>query len=94
MYIKKIKRKCGVRGCKNTETYAISKTREMGNSIIACKECLTEVLNTIEEQNKPVAKEEVKPITESVKEEVTEETPEQVTSIEEKPKQTRQRKNK
>ena len=92
MYIKKIKRKCGVRGCKNTETYAISKTREMGNSIIACKECLIEVLNTIEEQNKPVAKEEVKPITENVKEEVTEETPEQV--IEDKPKQTRQRKSK
>lgn len=55
MYVKKIKRKCGVRGCKNTESYAISKTREMGNSIIACKECLLEALAQIEEQNKPIS---------------------------------------
>ena len=68
MYIKKIKRKCGVRGCKCTESYAISKTREMGNSIIACKECLMEALNTIEEQNKPITFEEAP----AVEEEVTE----------------------
>jgi hypothetical protein len=60
MYIKKLKRKCGVRGCKNTETYAISKSREMGNSIIACKDCLVDALTTIEEQNKPI--EEAKPV--------------------------------
>ena len=48
MYVKKIKRKCGVRGCKNTETYAISKSREAGNSIIACKNCLIEALAEIE----------------------------------------------
>ena len=53
MYVKKIKRKCGVRGCKNTETYAISKSREMGNSIIACKECLEEALDKIKEQYEP-----------------------------------------
>lgn len=83
MYIKKLKRKCGVRGCKNTETYAISKSREMGNSIIACKECLMDALATIEEQNKPVeapaptveeapAVEEAEAVTE---EDVTEEAP-------------------
>lgn len=55
MYVKKIKRKCGVRGCKNTESYAISKSREMGNSIIACKECLEEALKTIEEKYMPIA---------------------------------------
>lgn len=65
MYVKKIKRKCGVRGCKNTVSYAISKTREMGNSIIACKECLMEALNTIEEQNKPVTFEEAPSIEEA-----------------------------
>lgn len=48
MYAKKIKRKCGVRGCRNTVSYAISKSREMGNSIIACKECLAEALAEIE----------------------------------------------
>lgn len=86
MYVKKIKRKCGVRGCKNTESYAISKSREMGNSIIACKECLLEALAIIEEQNKPVA--ENFPEAPAV-EEVTEKVEE---VLEEKPKTTRQRK--
>ena len=54
MYVKRIKRKCGVRGCKNTDSYAISKSREAGNSIIACKECLLEALAVIEEANKPL----------------------------------------
>ena len=66
MYVKKLKRKCGVKGCKNTESYAISKSREMGNSIIACKECLVEALATIEEQNKPIK--EVKPVSTSLTE--------------------------
>lgn len=48
MYVKKIKRKCGVRGCKNTDTYAISKSREMGNSIIVCESCLVEALAEID----------------------------------------------
>ena len=69
MYVKKIKRKCGVRGCKNTESYAISKSREMGNSIIACKECLMETLNTIEEQNKPITFKET-PVVDEVVDEV------------------------
>lgn len=77
MYVKKIKRKCGVRGCKNIESYAISKTREMGNSIIVCKDCLMDALNTIEAQYKPIAED---PIAED------KEAP-----AEEKPKQTIQR---
>lgn len=56
MYIKKIRRKCGNRGCKNTENvYALSKTREMGNSVIICEECLRDALKTIDEAKKPVA---------------------------------------
>lgn len=91
MYVKKIKRKCGVRGCKNTVSYAISKTREMGNSIIACKECLEEALIAIEEQNKsieePISFEETPAVEEKPIEEAKEEEPK-----EEKPKTTRQRK--
>lgn len=91
MYVKKIKRKCGVRGCKNTESYAISKSREMGNSIIACKECLMEALAIIEEQNKPIEE----PITfkeaPAIEEKPIEEAPTEAVS-EEKPKTTRQRK--
>lgn len=49
MYTRKIKRKCGVRGCRNTVSYALSKTREMGNSVIICEECLKASLDAIEE---------------------------------------------
>ncbi len=89
MYAKKIKRKCGVRGCKNTVSYAISKSREMGNSIIACKECLLEALAKIEELNKPIA--ENFPEAEVVDEVVSEVVSEAPTETE-KPKTTRQRK--
>lgn len=94
-YVKKIKRKCGVRGCKNTESYAISKSREMGNSIIACRECLAEALNTIDEQNKPVTpvvEEQHEEVTEPVIEPVTEETEQPVTPVsEDKPKRQREK---
>lgn len=64
MNVKKIKRKCGVRGCKNIDNvYIISKTREMSNSLIMCTECmqsaLTETKSYIEP---PKAKKEVKPL--------------------------------
>ena len=85
MYVKKIKRKCGVKGCKNTESYAISKTREMGNSIIACKECLLEALAQIEEQNKPISFVEAPAVDEVVDKAVDE-------VVAEKPTQTKQRK--
>ncbi|MBQ4556525.1 MAG: hypothetical protein IJA60_02625 [Clostridia bacterium] len=39
MNAKYVKRKCSVRGCKNTSSYMISLTREMGNSVIICREC-------------------------------------------------------
>lgn len=42
MYLRKVKRKCSVRGCKNTQAYSVSKTREAGNSIIMCKQCMDE----------------------------------------------------
>lgn len=98
MYVKKIKRKCGVKGCRNTETYAISKSREMGNSIIACKDCLMDALATIEEQYKPI--EEAKPVSASLKEaskfydaelikDATETLVEEVEEAEDKPKRQR-----
>lgn len=72
MYIKKIRRKCGNRGCKNTsDVYALSKTREMGNSVIICEECLRDALKTIDESKQPIAEpEEPKaPVPEEPKEE-------------------------
>lgn len=47
MYLKRVKRKCSIRGCKNTDCFAISRTREVGNTVIACKECLEQALDGI-----------------------------------------------
>lgn len=39
--IKKAKHKCMVRGCRNTENvFSISRTREMGHTVLICTECL------------------------------------------------------
>lgn len=48
MYVKKLRRKCGVRGCRKIETFAISRTREAGNSVIICRDCLEEALKAID----------------------------------------------
>lgn len=48
MYFKKVKRKCSVRGCKNTNCFAISQTREIGNTVIICKECLKDALSSLD----------------------------------------------
>ena len=53
MYYRRIKRKCNVRGCKNTDAYAISLTSEVGNTVTICKRCLENALQSIEE-GKPV----------------------------------------
>lgn len=47
MHTKRLKRKCSVRGCKNTASYVISRTRELGHSVILCRECLEQALNAI-----------------------------------------------
>ena len=49
MFVRQVKRKCNVRGCKNTDCFAISRTREIGNTVIACKSCLGEAIGAINE---------------------------------------------
>lgn len=49
MFVKQVKRKCGVRGCKSTECFAVSRTREVGNTVIICKSCLGKALGAIDE---------------------------------------------
>jgi hypothetical protein len=62
MFIKKFKRKCDVRGCKNTaNVFLVSKRREMGNTIAICTDCLKEAQATIDgyvEEKKTIIKEE------------------------------------
>ena len=55
MFVKKFKRKCSVRGCKNTaNVYLVSKRREMGNTIGICTDCLKEAMASIENYTEPV----------------------------------------
>lgn len=49
MFVKGVKRKCSVRGCKNTDCFAISRTREVGNTVIICKSCLGKALGAIDD---------------------------------------------
>lgn len=64
MFVKRFKKKCDVRGCKNiTDVFVISKRREMGNSIAICRECMKDALASTEgyvEPPKPTR--EVKPL--------------------------------
>ena len=48
MNIRKVKRKCSVRGCKNTDCFAVSIVREVGNSVIICPSCLKEGVEAID----------------------------------------------
>lgn len=59
MYLKKIKRKCMVRGCRNTESFVISRSRDMSNTIYMCKECISAAKSGVEnykEKPKPPKK--------------------------------------
>ena len=65
MFVKRFKRKCDVRGCKNTaNVFLISKRREMGNTIAICTECLKEAQSSIDGyvEEKRAIKKEVKPL--------------------------------
>lgn len=53
MYLRKVKRKCSVRGCKNTQAYAVSRTREAGNSIIMCKQCMEDAAKAVQNFTEP-----------------------------------------
>ena len=48
MRVRKVRRKCGVRGCKNINAYSITLASEFGNSVIICKDCLEKALGAIE----------------------------------------------
>ena len=65
MFVKRFKRKCDVRGCKNTaDVFLISKRREMGNTIAICTECLKEAQSSIDGyvEEKKAVKKEVAPL--------------------------------
>lgn len=59
MNIRKVRRKCSVRGCRCTESYSLSLSNEMGNSILVCKKCILEAAEAVKnykEDSKPIKK--------------------------------------
>ena len=65
MFVKRFKRKCDVRGCKNTaNVFLVSKRREMGNTIAICTDCLKEAQTSIDGyvEEKKAIKREVLPL--------------------------------
>lgn len=50
--IRKVHRKCMMKGCRSTTSYHISLSREIGNSIIICRDCAQKALKMIDEFEK------------------------------------------
>jgi len=50
-----------VMGCRNTETYTISKVRDFGNTVLICEICLKEALKEIKNYGKPKPAQKVEP---------------------------------
>lgn len=61
IYVKKVRRRCGVRSCKTLDSYAISRTREAGQSVIICEDCLREALKAIEDGSIGLPKQQKEP---------------------------------
>jgi hypothetical protein len=90
MFVKKFKKKCGVRGCKNvSDVFIISRRREMGNTVAICRECMLDAVKSTESYIEPAkVKAEPKPLFPHPELEVTissvaDEEPEPVEVIEE-----------
>lgn len=49
MFVRQVKRRCSVRGCKCTDSFAISRNREVGGTVIICKGCLGAALGAIDD---------------------------------------------
>ena len=49
MFVKKFRRKCSVKGCKNVDNvYIISQRRDIGGSIAICTDCLKEAQTSVD----------------------------------------------
>lgn len=48
--VKKIKRRCMVSGCRNINSYTVTRRNEFGNSIHICEDCIRDILGEAENQ--------------------------------------------
>ena len=66
--IRKVHRKCMMKGCRSTTSYHISLSREIGNSIIICRDCAQKALKMIDEFEGRNAPSDVEEISDDVQE--------------------------
>ncbi len=59
MKVKRLRRKCDVRGCKNLDTYTLTRVREFGHSVIMCESCLKDALKAVKEYPDTAVKREI-----------------------------------
>lgn len=52
IYAKKLKKKCMIRGCGNTETFALSRSGSEFGNVFICASCLAEGLSQVDEARK------------------------------------------
>ena len=60
MNVRKMKMRCDVKGCKNVDSYCISRSAELGGVVI-CEGCLRDALAAIENYVEPKKKTDTKP---------------------------------
>ena len=60
MNVRKMKMRCDVKGCKNVDSYCISRSAELGGGVI-CAGCLRDALAAIENYVEPKKKTDTKP---------------------------------
>lgn len=60
MNVRKLKKRCDVRGCKSLDTFCIARSAELGGVVI-CEDCLREALAAIENYVEPKKKTDTKP---------------------------------
>lgn len=60
IYAKKIKKKCMIRGCGNTETFALSRSGSEFGNVFICASCLAEGLSQVDEARKDFDEKEKK----------------------------------
>lgn len=49
IFVKRIRRQCGMRGCRSTDTYSLSRFNESAaGNIIICKDCLKAAMEAVE----------------------------------------------
>lgn len=60
MNVRKMKMRCDVKGCRNVDSYCISRSAELGGVVI-CEDCLRDALTAIENYVEPKKKADTKP---------------------------------